>query len=329
MKNEARRVGGQSMRRRGCGPQRAVRGFSLVELALVMAAAAAVAVMFLPATNTMIDQSRRKETRAKLEALEQAFVRYVMVNRRLPCPADGSLGTDKPGSGVEARNDTTEACTAMTHGVVPWRTLGVPVDQAIDSWGNFVTYRVWGKTNTGVGQAIATSLVATDGLNMSQCKPGEGDGKKPSGPEYKCKDRSSDYAKFYLATEDPNVSRGFRACEKVPCVASQTGQAFSSGELSRRTEGNGAAFFLISHGANEFGAYDRNGNYISTSKLEISGNAREQINANNKGLAAADQNSTFYVDAEYEEDRGDYFDDIVVRPTVISIAIAAGLGPRP
>ncbi|WP_313069973.1 hypothetical protein [Melaminivora sp.] len=310
MKNEARRVGGPSMRRRGCGPQRAVRGFSLVELALVMAAAAAVAVMFLPATNTMIDQSRRKETRAKLEALEQAFVRYVMVNRRLPCPADGSLGTDKPGSGVEARNDTTEACTAMTRGVVPWRTLGVPVDQAIDSWGNLVTYRVWGKTNTGVGNSITTSLVKNNELDMSSLNAG------PS-------------AMDYLVKTDGSQTRGFRVCDKASCVASGGGQPFSPGELSRRVDGNGAAFFLISHGENEFGAYKRDGRYVGESKIAVMGNFREIINSNGNAIRAADVDSTFYVDAPYEENKNDYFDDIVVRPTVISIAIAAGLGPRP
>jgi len=59
------------------------------------------------------------------------------------------------------------------------------------------------------------------------------------------------------------------------------------------------------------------------------GNFREIINSNGNAIRAADVDSTFYVDAPYEENKNDYFDDIVVRPTVISIAIAAGLGPRP
>ena len=56
--------------------------------------------------------------------------------------------------------------------------------------------------------------------------------------------------------------------------------------------------------------------------------ARENINGNGQVLRAADLDSTFYIDADFDESPATYFDDIVLRPTVISVAMAAGLGPR-
>ena len=42
------------------------QGFSLVEMAMVLLVVGVLAALFLPATNTMMDNNRRKETRTKL-----------------------------------------------------------------------------------------------------------------------------------------------------------------------------------------------------------------------------------------------------------------------
>jgi hypothetical protein len=36
----------------------------------------------------------------------------------------------------------------------------------------------------------------------------------------------------------------------------------------------------------------------------------------------------FYVDADFAENPAAYYDDLVLRPTILSVAMAAGLGPR-
>ena len=255
------------------------------------------------------------------------MVRFVMVNRRLPCPADGALGTGNAQSGVEQRNPAQE-CTAMGSGVVPWRSLGVPADAAMDAWGNLITYRVWARTSGGVGSAINTSLAMDGGMDFSECDPAKPT--PPSPAEYRCTGANAQPLGALLAGGGMQA-RGFRVCRDT-CSATTLPNPPGTFEVARRIDGNGAAYFLISHGANKVGAYNTNGALLTIASGPGPG-ARERINLNGQALRAADLDSTFYIDADYDENPvppvdGPYFDDIVVRPTVISVAIAAGLGPR-
>ena len=272
-----------------------LRGFSLVEMALVLLIVGLLASVFLPATNTMLDNSRRKETRATLEAVEQAMVRFVVVNGRLPCPANGALPAGNVEQGLEQPHPGTDVCTAaaLTNGVVPWRTLGLAQDDVTDAWNTMITYRVW------AGAAVAvSSLTQPDGMNMSNLDPATQNGQVQA---------------FLQA-------RGFRICSANPCAAG------AAAELASRTGMTGAAYALISHGANRVGGFSADGVYLGTANGPGPG-PLENINFN--ALAPRTATPTdFYIDTAYAENPAAYYDDIVLRPTVMSVVQGANLGPR-
>ncbi len=272
----------------------AAGGFTLVEMALVLLIVGLLAAVFLPATNTLLDNNRRKETRAKLEALEQAMVRFVMANGRLPCPADGSLAPGNAEQGLEQPHPGTVACTvpALANGVVPWRTLGLAQGDATDAWNTLITYRVW------AGAAVAAdALTQTNGMNMSILDPAV-----------------AGAVGGWLST------RGFRACSGNPCAAG------AAVELATRTNLTGVAYVLISHGANRVHGFTTDGIYLATANGPGPG-PLEDINRNQLATRTAAPND-FYIDSELAESPTAYYDDIVLRPTVMAVAMAAGLGPR-
>jgi prepilin-type N-terminal cleavage/methylation domain-containing protein len=115
------------------------RGFTLVELAIVLVIVAVLASALALPLSTQIDNRRVADTQAMLAEAREAVIGFALANGRLPCPADPTLATGSAGAGQEDRSGGALNPCDDADGVLPWATLGVP---ELDAWGYRYTYRV-------------------------------------------------------------------------------------------------------------------------------------------------------------------------------------------
>jgi prepilin-type N-terminal cleavage/methylation domain-containing protein len=206
------------------------QGFTLVEMAMVLAIVALLLAGLVPTISSQMEQQRINETRKQLEEIRQALIGFAVINGRLPCPAQASLATGAANAGLETNAANACACesasgsaktiakfgsgiacadTSVT-GVLPWASLGL---SETDAWGQRYTYRV----SSHFADAIA--------LNTLGCTPG-------SNPV------ASSFAICTPGVPDIVDASGNFVFENVPAV-------------------------VVSHGPNGLGAYTSTGTQIA------------------------------------------------------------------
>lgn len=132
------------------------RGFTLVQVSIILIVASLVLVNLLPSTRTNLTANNTSVTR--MNAIMTALRGYEAANARLPCPADASQPINSTSYGVAAANYGTGSpgnCTGgspaanfvdttnqVAIGMVPVRALGLSNDYALDGFGRDFTYAV-------------------------------------------------------------------------------------------------------------------------------------------------------------------------------------------
>jgi type II secretory pathway pseudopilin PulG len=105
-------------------------GFTLIELAMVIATIALLLGSLLVPLTTQVEQRNVAQTDTQLQQAREALFGFAMVNGRFPRPATSTT------NGTEKANCTNaQDCT----GYLPWVTLGV---SQTDAWGKMFRYSV-------------------------------------------------------------------------------------------------------------------------------------------------------------------------------------------
>jgi prepilin-type N-terminal cleavage/methylation domain-containing protein len=103
------------------------QGFSLLELAIVLAIVGFLLAGLMPAISGQIQQQRRNETSKQLNEIRDALYGYAIINGYLPCP---TTQIDPANANYGIADSTCQAPSA--EGYLPWKTLGV---SETDAWG--------------------------------------------------------------------------------------------------------------------------------------------------------------------------------------------------
>ena len=163
------------------------RAFSLLELAIALMITGMVAGMVMKLSTTTDRNECYAASKAQVTKIKEAIDRFALSNRRFPLPARRYVGTDSPLYGKEVKpgeitdlDSVTNNGTIAVFGTVPYAALGLTMDDAIDCWGNRLTYVVTealtnqdGFTNETEG---AITISVAQNARISTKEPGTPDG---------------------------------------------------------------------------------------------------------------------------------------------------------
>lgn len=243
------------------------KGFSLIELSIVVTILSIISVLGLEVATTFINARAYDSTKEKLQALDKAVQNFYWVYGRLPCPADITRNT------IDSRHGQ-EQCGIGIYGSVPYNTLHLPLSASIDSYGSKIVYFV-GELTTFTDFNGSDAGIEVRSLKLAQ-----------------------------------------------PCDATAP-PTTSCSILADPSLGEGAAYALISFGADKRGAFNREG-IPSTTRCAIRNDRRidaqncNAVSGLNETLHDGTAPITIPINVIYDSrfNNGsvpeNYFDDIVV-----------------
>lgn len=314
------------------------RGFTLIEIAMVLTIAAVMLLGALKFVIPLYQQAKRLETGEKLRIINEALETYAIKNFRIPCPADPRrapsggepFGTERlsgaTGDAIPA-NCGAVGTPANWSGIIPFRTLGLPENVIRDSWGRYITYAISpafaldvSDVNLRVHPVCRTTewfYPKDDNTTFMHRNPrkarfcciaqnqGGTNNIYPFNTDLIVQSRIEGALVNGLAAPSPRqaTGNGFpNNCTDCEAYAT-TSVVFSTTpnmSVPPADTSTGIAYILVSHGPNGFGSFDPAGNQL----LPGNGGPDE--------LENSDNDRTFIERVTVSDNGADYYDDVVL-----------------
>lgn len=132
------------------------RGFTLVEMAIVLVIFGLLLAMFLTPFTTQRDAQNRAKTAVLLNEAKEALMGFAVTNGYLPCP-----DTDAVPDGMENREASGECDDE--EGTLPWNNLGI---DRVDAWNRYFRYRVDNTFSDSVSKFTIADAETSSGIRI-------------------------------------------------------------------------------------------------------------------------------------------------------------------
>ncbi|MGQ0526595.1 MAG: type II secretion system protein [Alphaproteobacteria bacterium] len=135
---------------------------TLIDLAIVLTVVGLLAVPALQSYQAWKAGRNAEITRENIKLINAVIAEFYFENGRYPCPADPGLDFNLPAAGQEACAAALDSGPLALAGSVPFATLKISANAALDGWQRKLKYAV----STNQSRTAATPMTASGSLEL-------------------------------------------------------------------------------------------------------------------------------------------------------------------
>lgn len=121
------------------------KGFTVLEMSIILMAVSLIVGIYLSFYKPGNDMRHTADTRLKIDRVMNAVSAYALQRNYVPCPAD-------PSQAPHNRGERRSSCAGNNrYGIIPYRDLGLSMEDAMDGYGYYMTYVVSNNITSSLG----------------------------------------------------------------------------------------------------------------------------------------------------------------------------------